>query len=132
MRFIFSVAAVLAIGLSVLAACTDSASRGKVEPLRADNRAATNTNLTTAPAANMNSSTAPKVDEHGHMDNAPRITVEEAKKDFDAGNAVFIDTRSEEAFNTEHVKGAINISGADLEAKFSQIPKDKKIIVYCS
>lgn len=131
MRFIFSALAVLTIGLGVLTACTDSAETGKVEPLKAGNQAANQTLGTT----NLNSAVtnaAPKVDEHGHMDNAPRITLAEAKKDFDAGNAVFIDTRSKEAFETEHIKGAINVPVADLEAKLSEIPKDKKLIVYCS
>ena len=132
MRFIFTVIAVFVIGSGILTACTDSASRGNVEALRAGNRATANTNLSSIPAANTNLSTAPKVDEHGHMDEAPRITLAEAKKDFDAGNAVFIDTRSAEAFQTEHVKGAINVPVADLEAKLGEIPKDKKLIVYCS
>jgi hypothetical protein len=61
----------------------------------------------------------------------PRISLEEAKKDFDAGTAVFVDSRAEVAFDQEHVKGAINIP-VGTDDKFSSLPKDKKIIVYCS
>lgn len=123
MRFIFSIIAVLAVGLGVLTACTDSAPPVKVEQAKpSGNQAAETTNV----------NSAPKVDEHGHVDAAPRITLAEAKEDFDAGNAVFIDTRNKEAFQAERIKGAINISGADLEAKMGEIPKDKKLIVYCS
>ena len=75
---------------------------------------------------------APKTDEHGHADDAPRITLADAKKDFDAGNAVFIDTRTEATYKQEHIKGALNIPVEAAEAKFNEIPKDKKIIAYCS
>ncbi len=66
-------------------------------------------------------------------DAVPRIKVEEAKKEFDAGNVVFVDSRPEAAFKAEHLPGAVSIPlGAEAEAKFSQLPKGKKIIVYCT
>ena len=65
-------------------------------------------------------------------DEAPRISLEEAKKAFDSGEAIFVDTRSESSFNNQHIKGAINIPVADFEKRYSELPKDKKIIVYCS
>jgi 3-mercaptopyruvate sulfurtransferase SseA len=61
----------------------------------------------------------------------PRITVEEAKKAFDDKSAIFIDSRSEEAFAGEHIKGASQIKSA-AEDRFDKLPKGKKIIVYCS
>ena len=63
---------------------------------------------------------------------APRINLADAKKDFDTGTAVFIDTRGEAMYKQEHVKGAINITLQDDASKYSSIPKGKKIIVYCS
>ena len=65
-------------------------------------------------------------------DGAPRISLADAKAAFDAGAAVFIDSRAEAAYKVEHIKGAINIPGGTLDAKLKQLPKDKKIIVYCS
>jgi predicted sulfurtransferase len=76
--------------------------------------------------------TAPKTDEHGHADDAPRISLADAKKDFDAGNAVFVDTRAEIAYKQEHVKGAINIPMEAVETRYKEIPTSKKIIAYCS
>ncbi len=67
-----------------------------------------------------------------HSDNIPRITLEEAKKDFDAQTAIFIDTRAETQYKQEHVKGAINIPMEAIETKYKEIPKGKKIIAYCS
>lgn len=65
-------------------------------------------------------------------DDAPRISLADAKADFDAGTALFADTRAEAAFNQEHIKGAINVPMDKLEAKLKEFPKDRKIIAYCS
>jgi predicted sulfurtransferase len=105
---------VAAFGLAVLTACQDVAQPMAVEKAQT---AAT-------PAA--------KADEHGHEDGAPRITLAEAKKDFDAGNVVFVDTRAAATYNQEHIKGAINIPVEAVEARYREIPTGKKIIAYCS
>jgi 3-mercaptopyruvate sulfurtransferase SseA len=75
-----------------------------------------------------------KDDGRGHTadDDAPRISLADAKKDFDAGTAVFIDTRAEDIYKQGHVKGAINITLQDDASKYKGIPKGRKIIVYCS
>lgn len=64
----------------------------------------------------------------------PRISLEEAKKDYDADTAVFVDSRAQVAFEQEHVKGAISIpiGSPGAEDKFTSLSKNKKIIVYCS
>ena len=82
--------------------------------------AKTNTNSVAAPA-----------DAHAE-DNAPRISLADAKKAFDEGNVVFVDTRGEEFYKMEHVKGAINVPITAFDARFTEIPKGKKIIAYCS
>ena len=114
MRFILSTLLVFTLGLGVLTACQNTA-----EPLKIE-------------AVKTTTQSAPKTDEHAHQDDAPRITLADAKKDFDSGKAIFIDTRSADAFKLERVKGAINITTNDSEARYKEIPKDKKIIVYCS
>lgn len=85
-----------------------------------------------APSTPAPSSSAPKVDEHGHVDDAPRITLAEAKKEFDAGNVVFVDTRAEAAFSAERIKGAVNVPEDAPDSRYSTIPKGKKIVAYCS
>jgi 3-mercaptopyruvate sulfurtransferase SseA len=119
MRFNFMMIAVLLFGLGVLTACQNTAESVKVE------KAQTNTVQT-------NTVTKPQTDEHAHEDDAPRITLAEAKKEFDAGNAVFVDTRAENTYNNEHIKGAVNVPMEAFEAKYKNIPTGKKIIVYCS
>lgn len=63
---------------------------------------------------------------------APRISLADAKKDFDAGTAIFVDSRGESSYKEKHIKGAINIPFAEAEARWKEIPTDKKIIIYCS
>ena len=76
----------------------------------------------------------PGTDSHGHADghDAPRITLAEAKKDFDAGTAVFIDTHMPEQYEQRHIKGSINVPANNMEPYVNKIPKGKKIIAYCS
>lgn len=117
MKKLLSLSAVLTVALLVGAAC----------------QAASTANMTANNAKiAANNSAAPTADEPAHADDAPRITLADAKKDFDAGTAIFVDTRGAAAYDNEHIKGSINISGDMLEAKYKDLPKDKKIIAYCS
>ncbi|NOT47935.1 MAG: rhodanese-like domain-containing protein [Acidobacteria bacterium] len=61
-----------------------------------------------------------------------RISLADAKKAYDDGNAVFVDVRSAETFAKEHVRGALNIIIGDLEDNKAKLPSNKKIVVYCS
>ncbi|PYS88859.1 MAG: hypothetical protein DMF62_08750, partial [Acidobacteria bacterium] len=84
----FTIFAAIA-GLFVIAACTDIA-----EPI------AVSVSPTPAPTA------APKSDGQ----DAPRISLAEAKKAFDEGTATFIDTHPKATYDAGHVPGAINIT----------------------
>jgi len=66
------------------------------------------------------------------QDDAPRITLADAKKDFDEGTAVIMDVRNEATYKQEHIKGAINLTKGVLDEQLNKIPKGKKIIAYCS
>ena len=65
-------------------------------------------------------------------DNAPRITLADAKKDYDAGKAVIVDVRDANTYVQEHIKGSINIPLAEVNGSLDKLPKGKKIIAYCS
>lgn len=123
MKKILSLSMLLTIALFIGAAC-QSASTANI--------AGNNANKSANNSVAMNNSAAPKTDAHGHADDAPRISLEDAKKDFDAGKAIFVDTRGEAAYKNEHIKGAINMTMDTVEAKYKELPKDKKIIAYCS
>ena len=118
MKKLWSLSAILTFALLIGAACQSASTA--------------NTTANNAGKA-ANNSAAPKTDDHAHeQDDAPRIALADAKKDFDAGKAVFVDTRSADAFKLEHIKGAINIPAGEFETRYAAIPKDKKIIAYCS
>jgi rhodanese-related sulfurtransferase len=82
-------------------------------------------NFSPAPIYTAPSSNAPQ-------DDAPRISLADAKKDFDEGTAIFFDVRTEENYKEEHAKGALNVTFDNMKEKTKNIPKDKKIITYCS
>jgi rhodanese-related sulfurtransferase len=61
----------------------------------------------------------------------PRISVEDSKKEVDAGNAVVIDARPEGSYKAEHIAGSINLPfGSD--EQYAKLPAGKKLIFYCS
>ncbi|MBX3287986.1 MAG: rhodanese-like domain-containing protein [Acidobacteria bacterium] len=95
------------------------------------NKPAVNNTTAQTPAASGSNTTA-ATENKGPYPDVPRITVADAKKDFDAGTAVFIDTHSKVMFDNEHIKGAINIPFNEMESHIDLVPKGKKIIAYCS
>jgi len=62
----------------------------------------------------------------------PRISIEDAKKEYDAGTAIIVDSRPETAYKPDHIAKSLNIPLGSTDDKFAALPKDKKIIVYCS
>jgi 3-mercaptopyruvate sulfurtransferase SseA len=65
-------------------------------------------------------------------DGIARISIEDAKKNSEAGKAVIVDTRNAEAYKAEHIKDAINIPTEETAKRISELPKDKQLIFYCS
>jgi len=61
----------------------------------------------------------------------PRISAEDAKKDFDAGNAIFVDSRGDAAWKQERLPGALSIP-LPTDDKLAMLPVGKKIITYCT
>src|SRR5262245_39024261 len=88
-------------------------------------------NVATTPPAN---ATAPVPSPpQNPEDKMPRVSVEEAKKLVEEGKAIIIDVRGTDAYKTAHVKGALDIPLNKLEsADFKDLPKDKRIIAYCT
>lgn len=66
-------------------------------------------------------------------DAMPRVSVQEAKAALEKGTAVIIDVRGPDAYNAAHIKGSIDHGLSRLEqSDFKDLPKDKRIIAYCS
>jgi Rhodanese-like domain len=120
MRYYISLIAIAFIGISILAACQQNAPTTNTSKA---NTAQTNTAKTNSAATPASADPA---------DSAPRITLADAKKAFDEGNVVFVDTRAEVSYKQEHLKGAINVPAEAMETRYKEIPTGKKIIAYCS
>ncbi|MGI6206826.1 MAG: rhodanese-like domain-containing protein [Anaerolineae bacterium] len=62
----------------------------------------------------------------------PRISVAEAKALHDEGRALLVDLRGEEAFQQISIPGSINLPYLELEARYSELPRDAQIITICT
>jgi hypothetical protein len=64
----------------------------------------------------------------------PRVNVKDAKTAFDNETAIFIDVRSEQAYNLSHIPGALSIQLGEFETNPTELglPKDQWIITYCT
>ncbi len=119
MRYYISLTAIALICISILTACQNAA-----PPM--------NTAIANSAPTPETPKTAPTAKTEDPLAAVPRISLADAKKAFDEGNIVFVDTRAEVQYREEHVKEAINIPAETFETRFAEVPKDKKIITYCS
>ncbi len=65
----------------------------------------------------------------------PRVTVEQLKQWIDAGEVLFfIDARSSDAWSTATTKvpGALRVPPHDVEPHLGEIPKDRRLVIYCT
>ena len=118
MRYYIALIAIAFIGISIFTACEKSA-----QTITAEKSVSTETAKTDSPTP------TPAEDPLAKM---PRINLADAKKAFDEGGVIFVDTRAETSYKQEHVKGAINIPAEAFQTRYAEVPKDKKIITYCS
>jgi rhodanese-related sulfurtransferase len=62
----------------------------------------------------------------------PRISQADALKLYREGKAVFIDVRSNQQYQLQHVKGAMSIPGSQIIKRFGEVPRLKTVITYCA
>lgn len=62
----------------------------------------------------------------------PRVSLVEAKAAHDSGSAIFLDVRSEDAYQLNRIAGAINIPLGALETRISELDPEQWIITYCT
>jgi rhodanese-related sulfurtransferase len=65
-------------------------------------------------------------------DGVERITTAELRDALEKGTAVVIDVRSPESYKAGHIRGAINIPEPEIAKRKDELPRDKKIVFYCS
>ena len=63
------------------------------------------------------------------------IDLDEAKKKYDSGEALFIDARGEEDYGAGHIKGALSLPAHEIESRlaglFDLLIDDRQVITYC-
>jgi predicted sulfurtransferase len=74
----------------------------------------------------------PLEEDHAALAAVPRISVTEAEALVKKGEAILLDAREESAFRVGHIKGAISMPEAKIPYRVSMLPRDKKIITYCT
>ena len=75
-------------------------------------------------------STPPGVPDSGSA--VPRISLEQLKEKLDAGvDIVIVDVRSKEDFDEGRITEAMSIPWEEMEARYTELPRDKEIITYC-
>jgi len=62
----------------------------------------------------------------------PRIQIVDAAAKLGQPDILFVDARSQSEFSTAHIKGAVSLPVDEVEARLSELPKDKEIIFYCA
>lgn len=65
-------------------------------------------------------------------DGAPRITDADLQAEMEKNSVVVIDVRNQASFDAGHIKGARLIPAAEIGARVKELPRDKKIVTYCS
>jgi 3-mercaptopyruvate sulfurtransferase SseA len=66
------------------------------------------------------------------LEQARRITREEAIKLVKAKKAVYVDVRAKDQYDLGHIKGAISIPLGDILTRIREIPPKTFIITYCA
>ena len=85
--------------------------------------------------ASQNTSTLPTpgaVSEEEADARVPRVSLVEAKAAHDSGSAIFLDVRSPDAYQLDHIAGAINIPLGAIESRISELDPEQWIITYCT
>lgn len=86
----------------------------------------------TSPAASPPLTPSPPPLPESEEDKMPRVSGAEAIKLVQEGKAIIVDVRSEDAWKMQHVKGALNVPLNKIESGDHKLPKDKRIIAYCT
>src|SRR5258706_2973848 len=65
-------------------------------------------------------------------DEVVRVSLTEAKRGFDTKSAIFVDARTQAAYETSHIKGALYFGDFELKAASPNFDKSQWIITYCT
>ncbi|HNZ95781.1 MAG TPA: rhodanese-like domain-containing protein [Thermoanaerobaculia bacterium] len=61
-----------------------------------------------------------------------RLSPAAAKAAVDAGEAVLLDVRHVDAYRRRHAAGALHLAADQLPLRWRELPRDRRLILYCS
>lgn len=59
------------------------------------------------------------------------VIVQQGKEMIDRGEVFVLDVRTREEYNESHINGSTLIPVQELDIRYKELPRDKKILVYC-
>ena len=75
-------------------------------------------------------------DSSGHEEESfpeiERVSLEEARAEFDSGTAIFVDVRGEQAYAAAHVAGSVSLPLTEIESRLGELDPNQWIITYCT
>lgn len=77
---------------------------------------------------------APKAEDHAHgaESGVPRLTAAELKAAMDRREVTIIDVRDLDGYAQGHIPGAMHIPLNFVESQVPYLPKDRRIVAYCT
>jgi rhodanese-related sulfurtransferase len=60
------------------------------------------------------------------------VSVQQAKEMIDRGEVFILDVRTQEEYDEGHIMGSTLIPVDELDRRLTELPREKKILVYCS
>ena len=65
-------------------------------------------------------------------DGVPRLSVAELDALMASGDIIILDVRDASSYEFEHAQGAINIPELEIYDRVDELPKNKRIVAYCT
>jgi len=133
-KFALLMVAILALAIVADAQRTKSKSKSKSKAKTSASATSTTPAMPADPAMQPITS-APQSPEHKVEGEVPRITVEELKARLAKNAPVFIiDSRSQGSYDNSEmkIKGAVRIPMDEIEARLSEIPRNREVVIYCT
>ncbi len=59
------------------------------------------------------------------------VSVQQAKEMIDKGDVFILDVRTQEEYNSGHIRNSTLIPLQDLSKRLNEVPRDRDILVYC-
>lgn len=66
------------------------------------------------------------------LEEAPRISLQDAKAEFDRNAALFVDVRSREEYEICHIPGSISVPLREIFARADELLPHPSLIFYCT